>query len=48
VLQAFQSTLRRDLAIERLRAAETTLRHPDTQKAAARLRQRLEDRKPGA
>jgi aminopeptidase N len=48
VLQAFQFTVRRELAIERLRAVETTLRYRDTQTAAARLRQRLEERKPGA
>jgi HEAT repeat protein len=48
VLQAFQFTVRRELAIERLRAVETTLRYPETQKAAARLRQRLEEPKPGA
>jgi HEAT repeat protein len=48
VLQAFRSAVRRELAIERLRAVEATLRHPDTQKAAAALRQRLEERKPGA
>jgi len=48
VLQAFWSTVRRDLAIARLRALETQLRYPDTQKAAARLRQRLEERNPGA
>jgi aminopeptidase N len=47
VLQAFWSTVRRDLAIARLRALETQLRYPDTQKAAARLRQRLEERNPG-
>jgi HEAT repeat protein len=52
VLQAFQGTVRRELAIARLRAVEENLRYPDTQRAAARLRQRLEgggkERKPGA
>jgi len=48
VLQAFRATVRPELAIARLRAVEPTLRYPDTQKAAARLRQRLEERKPGA
>jgi hypothetical protein len=50
VLQAFQGTVRRELAIERLRAVEPNLRYPDTRKAAARLRQRLEggERKAGA
>lgn len=48
VLQAFRSTVQREIAIERLRAVEPNLRYPDTQKAAARLRQRLEERKPGA
>ena len=50
VLQAFQGTVKRELAIERLRTVEGHLRYPDTEKAAARLRQRLEggERKPGA
>ena len=48
VLQTFRSTVRRDLAIDRLRSVESQLRHPETKKAAARLRQRLEERKPGA
>ena len=47
VLQAFRFTVRRDLAIERLRAVEATLRYPGTQKDVARLRQRLEERTPG-
>jgi aminopeptidase N len=50
VLQAFQSTVQRELAIGRLRAVEGSLRYPDTKRAAARLRQRLEERErnPGA
>jgi aminopeptidase N len=50
VLQAFRGTVQRELAIERLRAVEARLRYPDTKKAAAKLRQRLEEgeRKPGA
>ena len=32
VLQAFRSTVRRDLAVAKLRAVEPTLRYPDTQK----------------
>ena len=48
VLQAFQSTVQRDLAIARLRAVEGRLKYADTKKNAAALRQRLEERKPGA
>jgi aminopeptidase N len=48
VLQAFQVTLQRDLAIARLRAVEGQLKYADTRKSAAALRQRLEERKAGA
>jgi HEAT repeat protein len=48
VLQAFQNGVQRDLAIARLRAVEGKLKYPDTRKNAAALRQRLEERKPGA
>jgi len=48
VLQAFQNSVQRDLAIARLRAVEGQLKYADTRKSAAALRQRLEERKPGA
>ena len=48
VLQAFQVSVQRDLAIAQLRAVESQLKYADTKKAAAALRQRLEERKAGA
>jgi HEAT repeat protein len=47
-LEAFRFSVRPELGIARLRAVEATLKYPDTRKAAAALRQRLEERKPGA
>jgi aminopeptidase N len=44
VLQAFQRTVRPELALERLRAIQDELKYPDTRKTAAALRQRLEER----
>jgi aminopeptidase N len=48
VLEALQFSVKPELAIERLRAVADTLTYADTRKAATTLRQRLEERKPGA
>jgi aminopeptidase N len=47
VLQAFEFTLRADLAVARLRALRDELKYPDTKKAASALLERLEQRPPG-
>ena len=47
VLQAFQFSVRPDLARARLRAVQDKLKYPDTRKTAASLLERLEQRQPG-
>ena len=46
VLQAFQSSVRPDLAVARLRAVQDKLKYPDTRKTAGSLLERLEQRQP--
>jgi len=46
VLQAFQYSVRPDLAVARLRAVQDKLKYPDTRKTAAALLERLEQRQP--
>ena len=47
VLQAFQFTVRPELAVARLRAVRDKLTHPETRKTAAALLEQLERRQPG-
>ena len=47
VLQAFQLSVRPDLARARLRAVQEKLKYPDARRTAASLLQQLEQRQPG-